>query len=70
MEKKTGLRLLRLPEAAERLAVGRSTLYEMIGRGELPTVKIGRAVRVSEEELNAFIAELPSRREEATRANA
>ena len=70
MEKRTGLRLLRLTEVGERLAVGRSTLYEMIGRGELPTVKIGRAVRVSEVELDNFIAEMPSRREEAAHASA
>ena len=38
--------LLRVDEAATYLAIGRTTLYELIGRGELPTVHIGRSVRV------------------------
>ncbi len=50
--------LLRLPEAAARLAVSRSALYEMIGRGELPVVKMGRSVRVPAEALTAFVARL------------
>ena len=39
--------LLRVPEAAERLGIGRTKIYEMIATGELPTIRIGRAVRIS-----------------------
>lgn len=35
-------RLLSIPEAAERLGIGRSAVYELIGRGCLHSVKIGR----------------------------
>ena len=38
--------LLRIPEAAARLGLGRSTVYELVQRGELPVVRVGRAVRV------------------------
>ena len=38
--------LLRIPEVAERLSLGRSTIYELVAAGELPTVYIGRAVRI------------------------
>ena len=39
--------LLRIPEVAETLGIGRTKIYEMIATGELPTVRFGRAVRVS-----------------------
>jgi excisionase family DNA binding protein len=38
--------LLSLPEAAAALAIGRNTLLGLIERGELPTVRIGRSVRI------------------------
>ncbi len=38
--------LLTIVQAAAALSVGRSTLYEMIARGELDVVHLGRAVRV------------------------
>jgi excisionase family DNA binding protein len=46
MNQKSGLLFLRIPEVAERLALGRSTVYKLIQSGEIPTVRIGGAVRV------------------------
>jgi excisionase family DNA binding protein len=51
-------RLLRIPEAAAELSIGRSRLYELIAAGELQAVKIGeRGVRVPQSELDRFVAE-------------
>ena len=47
--------LLRIPEAAERLSVGRSTVYELVQRGELPTIHIGRSVRIPAEALRTWV---------------
>lgn len=47
--------LLTVREAAALLAIGRTTLYELIGAGELGTVHIGRAVRIPRAELEAFV---------------
>ena len=35
-------RLLSIPEAAEALGIGRTAVYDLIGRGELRTLKVGR----------------------------
>jgi len=43
--------LLRVDDAAKYLAVGRSTVYELIAQGAIPTVHIGRAVRIPTEAL-------------------
>ena len=38
--------LLRPTEAAKLLGLSRSTVYEMIAAGELPSVRLGHSIRV------------------------
>ena len=47
--------LLRVSEAAERLSLSRSHAYAMVAAGVLPTVRIGRAVRVPARALSAWV---------------
>lgn len=47
--------LLRVEEAAKVLGVGRTKVYELIGRGEMPVVRIGRCVRIPRETLAQWI---------------
>ena len=47
--------LVRIPEAAERLGLSRSTVYELIAAGELRVVRYGRAVRVPVSELAGWV---------------
>ncbi len=49
--------LLRIPEVAETLGIGRTKIYEMIATGELPTVRVGRAVRISVSTLQKWVEE-------------
>ena len=49
--------LLTVNEAAARLALGRTTVYELIARRELKTIKIGRARRVPESALEQWITQ-------------
>lgn len=48
--------LLTVNEAASRLAIGRTTLYELIANQELCSVKIGRARRIPESSVDEWIA--------------
>ena len=50
--------LLTVEEAAEWLGVGRSLMYQLIGSGEVPSVRIGRLRRVTPDALNAYVAAL------------
>ena len=50
-------RLLRVPEVAERLSLGLTKTWELINRGEIPSIQIGRCRRVRERDLEAWIDE-------------
>jgi excisionase family DNA binding protein len=47
--------LLTISEAARLLSIGRSTLYELIGSGQVPTIHIGRSVRVPADGLRHWL---------------
>ena len=47
--------LVRVTEAAELASVGRARAYELVARGEWPSVVIGRSVRVPLQDLRDWI---------------
>ena len=47
--------LLTVEEAAAQLAIGRSLAYELVLRGELPSVRIGRCRRIACADLKRFV---------------
>ena len=49
--------LLRIPEVAETLGLGRTKIYELIATGELPTIRVGRAIRISVSTLQKWVEE-------------
>lgn len=49
--------LYTIDETVELLSLSRATLYRLTERGEIPTIKIGRAVRIPAAALEAWIAE-------------
>jgi len=49
--------LLTILEAAQMLRLGRSTLYELIYSGRLPSVKIGRSRRIPRDAVRKLVAE-------------
>jgi len=52
--------LLKPEEAAELLSIGRSKIYELIGTGELASVRIGTSRRIPADALAEFVRELRS----------
>jgi excisionase family DNA binding protein len=56
-------RLLTFEQTADALAVGRTTVQELVDRGELPVVSVtGRAVRVDARDVEAFVKRRRERR--------
>ena len=47
--------LLSVEDAAERLDIGRTMIYELIASGELATITIGRLRKVPVAEVNEFV---------------
>ena len=59
----------RVPEAAEAVGISRAKAYELINRGEIPSIRVGGCVRVPVDALRAWIdrrlAEQDAKRAEA-----
>ena len=54
--------LLTVPDAARALAIGRTTLYELIAERRIEVVHIGRCTRVPVDALRTFVEEQRARR--------
>ena len=46
---------VRVNDAARMIGIGRTKLYELISSGELETVKIGKATRITTASLHALV---------------
>lgn len=42
-------------EVADRLQIKKTTVYELIKRGELYSSKVGKQLRISEQQLNQYL---------------
>ena len=49
--------LLKPSEVAQILGIGRSLVYELIARKEIPSIRVGRCIRVPSESLQRWIKE-------------
>ncbi len=48
--------LLKVPEAARLLDISRGLAYELVARGELPSIRLGRVIRIPRHGLEQWIA--------------
>ena len=56
--------LVTVKEAARRLSIARSHLYQHLQRGTLASVRIGRSRRIAVAELDAFVVRMAGREPE------
>ncbi len=54
---KQGKLLLKVMEAGEMLGIGRSRMYEMVDTKELPSIRIGKSIRIPVKALNQWVEE-------------
>ncbi len=52
---------LSIPEAVKASGIGRTTIFDMIKSGRLPAKKLGARTIILRTDLEAFVANLPSR---------
>jgi prophage regulatory protein len=48
--------LLRVNETAQLIGLGKSKTYDLIARGELPSIRIGKCVRVPADKLREWVS--------------
>ena len=48
--------LLRIPEASRLLGISRSTMYQLVAKGDVQILRIGRSVRISRQALERLVA--------------
>ena len=47
--------LLTVEEAADRLGIGRSLMYQLIGCGQVASIRVGRLRRIPQESLTDYV---------------
>ncbi len=50
-----GLELLSIPQVCQELGMGKSWVYRNIRSGEIPSVKLGHNIKVSRQDLEAYL---------------
>ena len=48
-----------VPEAAELLGISRTTAYECVRRGEIPSLTLGRRIVITQAQLEQLLGSLP-----------
>ncbi len=50
-----GLDLLSIPEVCQALGMGKSWTYRRLKSGEIPSIKLGRAIKVKRDDLEEYL---------------
>ena len=58
--------LITMEEAARRLCVGRTLIYQQVRRGKLPSVRVGRCRRIALVDLERYVEHLREHADQRT----
>ena len=59
--------LLKPSEVAQVLGIGRSLVYELIARKEIPSIRLGRCIRIPSESLQRWLKDQEYQQSETQR---
>jgi excisionase family DNA binding protein len=54
-QERRGLELLSISELCQELGMGKSWIYRRLRSGEIPSVKLGRSIKVKREDLEEYL---------------
>jgi excisionase family DNA binding protein len=54
-QERQGLGLLSIPDLCQELGMGKSWVYRHLRSGEIPSVKLGRSIKVKREDLEEYL---------------
>jgi excisionase family DNA binding protein len=54
-EQQRGVQLLSIPQLCQELGMGKSWIYRRLRNGEIPSVRLGRTIKVRRDELEQYL---------------
>jgi excisionase family DNA binding protein len=54
-EQRGGVQLLSIPQLCQELGMGKSWIYRRLRSGEIPSVRLGRTIKVRRDELEQYL---------------
>ena len=54
-QQRGGMQLLSIPQLCQELGIGKSWLYRRLRSGEIPSVRLGRSIKVRRDELEQYL---------------
>ena len=54
-EQQRGVQLLSIPQVCQELGMGKSWIYRRLRSGEIPSIRLGRTIKVRRDELEEYL---------------
>jgi excisionase family DNA binding protein len=54
-QQRAGVQLLSIPQLCQELGMGKSWIYRRLRSGEIPSIRLGRTIKVSRDELEQYL---------------